>query len=158
SRRVSAAAIARAANVSPATVSYVLNGRAGVSDATRAHVLALAAEMGLGTPVSAKSTGTFTVGLVLPSAYDPAHGGMAAEFSRMCSARGYRSLLTYADETADSLTDALATMLDGGAQSLALTVANSSQAAALRYFRSNRVQVTQLLRSAHGPRGNFVGI
>ncbi|WP_235997558.1 helix-turn-helix domain-containing protein [Nocardiopsis coralli] len=42
----SAAAVARAAGVSTATVSYVMNGRPGVSPGLRRRILTLAKEMG----------------------------------------------------------------------------------------------------------------
>ena len=45
-RRVSAAAVARAAGVSPATVSYAFNGRLGVSEEVRLRILELAEAMG----------------------------------------------------------------------------------------------------------------
>ncbi|GAA1695181.1 LacI family DNA-binding transcriptional regulator [Glycomyces endophyticus] len=45
-RRFTIADIAAAAGVSKGAVSYALNGRPGVSDATRARILAIAAEMG----------------------------------------------------------------------------------------------------------------
>jgi DNA-binding LacI/PurR family transcriptional regulator len=45
-RRVTIADIAAAAGVSKGAVSYALNGRPGVSAATRAKILAIAAEMG----------------------------------------------------------------------------------------------------------------
>jgi DNA-binding LacI/PurR family transcriptional regulator len=45
-RRVTIADIAAAAGVSKGAVSYALNGRPGVSETTRAKILAIAAEMG----------------------------------------------------------------------------------------------------------------
>lgn len=44
--RISAAQVARTAGVSTATVSYVMNGRAGVSAETRSHVLDVAQRLG----------------------------------------------------------------------------------------------------------------
>ncbi|NUS36969.1 MAG: helix-turn-helix domain-containing protein, partial [Pseudarthrobacter sp.] len=43
---VSAASVARAAGVSAATVSYVINGKTGVSPEMRRHVLSVANELG----------------------------------------------------------------------------------------------------------------
>ena len=42
---VSAAAVARAAGVSSAAVSYVLNGKGGVSPETRRHIIHVANEL-----------------------------------------------------------------------------------------------------------------
>lgn len=61
--------VAKAANVSTATVSRALRGKAGVGDKTRGHILQIAASLGY-TPshsaASLASGSTHTVGLVLP--------------------------------------------------------------------------------------------
>ncbi|MEW1718124.1 LacI family DNA-binding transcriptional regulator [Streptomyces sp. NPDC093109] len=71
-RRVTIADVAREARTSTASVSYALNGRSGVSSATRERVLEVAARLGW-SPASAARTlagaGAETIGLVL--AKDP---------------------------------------------------------------------------------------
>lgn len=60
--------VAAAAGVSVGAVSYALNGRPGVSEATRARVLAVAAQLGWTANQAARSLrggGTNTVGLVI---------------------------------------------------------------------------------------------
>ncbi|AQX78968.1 LacI family transcriptional regulator [Plantibacter sp. MCCC 1A11337] len=60
--------VATAAGVSVGAVSYALNGRPGVSETTRARVLAIAAELGWAANQAARSLrggGTNTVGLVI---------------------------------------------------------------------------------------------
>lgn len=70
--RITIADIARRAGVSTGAVSYALNDRPGVSEATRARILAIAAELGWAPSSAARSLSgarTETVGLVL--ARDP---------------------------------------------------------------------------------------
>ncbi|GLY24679.1 LacI family DNA-binding transcriptional regulator [Micromonospora sp. NBRC 101691] len=71
-RRVTIADVAREAQTSTASVSYALNGRSGVSSATRERVLEVAARLGW-SPASAARTlagaGAETIGLAL--AKDP---------------------------------------------------------------------------------------
>ena len=66
--RVTISDLARALDISKASVSYALNGRAGVSDATRQRVLELAAELGFhpnSAAVALSAARTRTVGIVL---------------------------------------------------------------------------------------------
>ncbi|WP_435736592.1 LacI family DNA-binding transcriptional regulator [Cellulosimicrobium sp. PMB13] len=66
--RITIADIAKQAGVSTGAVSYALNNRPGVSDETRARVLAIAAELGWAPSSAARSLSgarTETVGLVL---------------------------------------------------------------------------------------------
>ena len=75
--RITIADIARKAGVSAGAVSYALNDRPGVSDATRARILAIAADLGWAPSSAARSLSgarTETVGLVL--ARDPAMLGV----------------------------------------------------------------------------------
>jgi len=70
--RVTIADVANRAGVSPAAVSFALNGRVGVSEPTRQRILAVAAEMGWRPSSAARSLSsakTDTIGLVL--ARDP---------------------------------------------------------------------------------------
>ncbi|MDX6279547.1 MAG: hypothetical protein QOH03_618, partial [Kribbellaceae bacterium] len=69
-RRVTIADIARAAGVSIAVVSYAVNGRPGVSAATRERVLRIAEEYRWRPSAAARSmhTGPRAVGLVVSTA------------------------------------------------------------------------------------------
>jgi len=67
-RRVTIADIAAAAGVSKGAVSYALNGRPGVSETTRAKILAIASEMGFVPNRAARSlsvSSAQTVGIAL---------------------------------------------------------------------------------------------
>ncbi len=56
--RVTIADVARAAGVSQTAVSFALNGRPGLADATRAHILRVAEEIGWRPNASARSLST----------------------------------------------------------------------------------------------------
>lgn len=74
SRRVTIVDIARRAGVSTSAVSYALNGKPGVSPATREHIMAIAAELDWVPDAAARNLSqgrSNTVGLVLTR--DPRH-------------------------------------------------------------------------------------
>ncbi|MFI5690222.1 LacI family DNA-binding transcriptional regulator [Kribbella sp. NPDC051586] len=73
SRRVTISDLARRLQISKASVSYALNGRAGVSEETRRRVLDLAEELGFhpnSAAVALSASRTRTIGIVI--ARDPA--------------------------------------------------------------------------------------
>jgi len=93
------AAVAARAGVSQSTVSRVLNGRPGISPATRATVLAALEALGYERPVKLREERARLVGLVLPALSAP-----AAAFTEVVSGalarRGFAPVLcTGAGET-----------------------------------------------------------
>lgn len=104
------AEIAARANVSEATVSRVLNGRPGVSAATRATVLAALQELGLGHPVRAGRRGGALVGLVVPELDNPIFPAFAQAVGHTLGARGCTLVLatrTQDGSSEEELTDML---------------------------------------------------
>lgn len=85
--------VARAAGVSPAVVSYVLNnGPRPVSDAARQRVLAAVETLGYrpdGLARSLRSGRTQTLGLVVPDASNPFFAELALAIEDAAFARGY---------------------------------------------------------------------
>mgnify|MGYP001143307733 CR=1 FL=1 len=82
---VSAAAVARAAGVSPATVSYALNGKGGVSVETRRRIIGVANELGFRPRKSSSPADplrTRVVGLILPNIINPMYPRWAQEIGR----------------------------------------------------------------------------
>src|SRR4051812_50077688 len=69
--------IARQARVSEATVSRVLNGKPGVSDATRAAVLTALDVIGYERPTQLRSRKARMVGLVVPELGNPIFPALA---------------------------------------------------------------------------------
>lgn len=103
-RRPTIADIAARAGVSAGAVSYALNGRPGVSEETRARVLAVAAEVGW-TPSSAaralSGAGSATVGLVItrPASVlgmEPFFMSFVSGVEEVLSDRGFALLLQVA--------------------------------------------------------------
>ena len=69
-----AAEVARAAGFPAAAVSYVLNGKGGVSPETRRHIIHVANELGFRPRKSSQSTDaqrTRVIGLILPNIINP---------------------------------------------------------------------------------------
>lgn len=91
--------VARRAQVSTATVSYVLNGTGVVSAATRERVLAAVAELGYQPNHSARAlrTRSHTIGVVAPGIAgrlaDPAIAEILAGLSETATAAGYCLLI-----------------------------------------------------------------
>jgi LacI family transcriptional regulator len=85
--------VARAAGVSPAVVSYVLNdGPRPVSDAARARVLAAVGDLGYrpdGLARSLRVGRTKTLGLVVPDASNPFFAELALAIEDAAYARGF---------------------------------------------------------------------
>lgn len=103
--------IAQLAGVSPSAVSFALNGRAGVSDGTRARILAIAEEVGWFPSAAARAlTGARTgvVGLVLTRSprvisVHPFHSSFIAGLDARLSEFNYSLLLHLAASEADAV-------------------------------------------------------
>jgi LacI family transcriptional regulator len=96
-RRPTLKEVAKAAGVSLASASYAINGAGSVGDATRAHVLKVAAELGYRPNAAAKAmkTGrTGALGLVLPDLANPFFPSLAQAVIQAARAHGYNVLVT----------------------------------------------------------------
>ncbi|MFV0632456.1 LacI family DNA-binding transcriptional regulator [Demequina sp.] len=99
--RPTIAQIAERAGVSAGAVSYALNGRPGVSDETRARILAVAKEVGWVPSTAARALrggGTATVGLVITRepqmlGIEPFFMSFVAGIESVISEQGYALLL-----------------------------------------------------------------
>jgi LacI family transcriptional regulator, repressor for deo operon, udp, cdd, tsx, nupC, and nupG len=85
--------IARQARVSEATVSRVLNGKPGVSDATRAAVLTALDVIGYERPTQLRSRKARMVGLVVPELGNPIFPALAEVVSGALAQRGFNAVL-----------------------------------------------------------------
>lgn len=151
--------VAREAGVSTATVSYVLNKKDGVSEATRRHVL-LTAER-LGFPIEQFPSATARqriLGLILPSISNPFYSDLSVGFLEAAQTEGYDVLLTHTHEDQDSLNRAIESMLDRNVEGLAFAIGRSDNASALRRLRQAHVPLVQISRSFQSVKANFVGI
>ncbi|WP_187289424.1 LacI family DNA-binding transcriptional regulator [Xylanimonas cellulosilytica] len=93
SRRITITDVARTAGVSIAVVSYALNGRPGVSDRTRRHVLRTAADLGWRPSAAARSLRS------VPRSVSVQAVGVAAAARTTAVALGLRAALDDAEAT-----------------------------------------------------------
>ncbi|WP_306214354.1 LacI family DNA-binding transcriptional regulator [Actinoplanes sp. RD1] len=87
------AEVAKKAGVSEATVSRVLNGRAGVSEGTRASVLTALDVLGYERPTKLRGERGRLVGLVLPELQNPIFPALAEVVTAALAQRGFTPAL-----------------------------------------------------------------
>ena len=87
------AEVAKKAGVSEATVSRVLNGRTGVSEATRASVLTALDVVGYERPTKLRGERARLVGLVLPELQNPIFPALAEVVTASLARRGFTPAL-----------------------------------------------------------------
>ncbi|MFM2309132.1 MAG: hypothetical protein RLY87_1253 [Chloroflexota bacterium] len=88
--------IARAANVSPSTVSRALQGNARVGTATVARIIAIAHDMGYVPSSAARNLSTQrsqTIALILSTISDPSVGSVVEGIERQAAQAGYDIML-----------------------------------------------------------------
>ncbi|GIE93115.1 LacI family transcriptional regulator [Paractinoplanes rishiriensis] len=85
--------MAKKAGVSEATVSRVLNGRSGVSEATRASVLTALDVLGYERPTKLRGERGRLVGLVLPELQNPIFPALAEVVTASLAQRGFTPAL-----------------------------------------------------------------
>src|SRR5690554_2777476 len=84
--------VARAAGVSPSTVSHALSGKRTVSATTRARIERVIEELGYrpNQVAASMTTGrTLTLGMLVPDIANPYFGQLVANVERTAGARGY---------------------------------------------------------------------
>lgn len=159
--RVSAAAVARAAGVSPAAVSYVMNGRPGVSSETRAWVLEVAEKLGHTSSERAsqlRSQRTRVIGLVLTDLANPFYTEIAAGAIDAARDRGYEVFLAHTQEDPDTLRSVAEAMLARQVDGMILTVLHPDDGDVIRTLRSAHIPFIQLSRRIDQVDADFVGI
>src|SRR5580658_8044726 len=98
------AEVAKRVGVSEATVSRVLNGKSGVSDATRAAVLTALDVLGYERPTQLRGERARLVGLVLPELGNPIFPALAEIVGGALAQRGFTPVLC--TRTAGGLSEA----------------------------------------------------
>src|SRR5205085_7769677 len=96
--------VAQKAGVSEATVSRVLNGKRGVSDATRAAVLTALDVLGYERPTQLRGERARLIGLVLPELQNPIFPALAEVIGGALAQRGFTPVLCI--RTAGGLSEA----------------------------------------------------
>ena len=159
--RVSAADIARAAGVSPATVSYVLNGRPGVSAEMRQRVLQLARELGYplerhGARLEADRTRV--LGLVLADISNPFYSDVAAGTIDAARARDYEVFVAHTQESSEMLAKVAKAMIARRVDGVVLTVLHPDDGDVVRGLRRANVPFIQVSRRITELRADYIGI
>src|ERR1700742_1111883 len=98
------AEVAQKVGVSEATVSRVLNGKPGVSDATREVVLTALDVLGYERPTQLRGAGARLIGLVLPELQNPIFPAVAEVVGGALAQRGFTPVLC--TRTAGGLSEA----------------------------------------------------
>lgn len=116
-RRATLKEVAKAAGVSLASASYAINGAGSVGEATREHILKVAAELGYRPNQSAKAmkTGkTGAIGLIVPDLTNPFFPGLAQVVIQAARAHGYSVFLTDTEGSTEEEQRAVNLMIDHG--------------------------------------------
>ena len=159
--RVSAAAVARAAGVSTATVSYVVNGRGGVAAETRRHVLAVADELGFRLPDPGRALDphrTRVIGLVAPNIINPTYPRFAQSIVSAAAEAGYEVFVATTQDDLRVLGKIASTLVHRNVDGVVLTATFREDASALRTLRAARIPFVHLSRRSRYLEGDFVGI
>jgi DNA-binding LacI/PurR family transcriptional regulator len=85
--------VAKQAGVSEATVSRVLNGKPGISDATRAAVLTALDVIGYERPTHLRARRARMVGLIVPELQNPIFPALAEVVAGALAQRGFNAVL-----------------------------------------------------------------
>jgi LacI family transcriptional regulator len=158
---VSAAAVARASGVSPATVSYVMNGKTGVSLETRRHILGVANDLGFrprGNGTKRDPLLTRVVGLVVPNIVNHMYTGWAQHIINSCAAEGFEVFVATTGDNAETLAQVASTLAARNVDGVIITAALREDATALRTLRQRRIPFVYLSRRTSFVDADFVGI
>lgn len=160
--RVSAAMVARACGVSPATVSYVMNGKGGVAPDTRRHIIKIANELGYRPSESAGTkrdpTLSRVIGLVLPNIVNHMYTGWAEGVITAAAREGFEVFVATTQDDPDTLANVAATLAARNVDGVITAATLREDSRALRTLRQRRVPVIALSRRSDHLPGDFVGI
>ncbi|GAA2089860.1 LacI family DNA-binding transcriptional regulator [Brevibacterium salitolerans] len=157
-RRGTAAAIARKLGISQAAVSYVLNGRPGVSAATRRKVLELANEAGV-RPSRAGARGlSRVIALIVPSVANPMFTSWAQEVISNADRAGFEVLLATTDDAPEKMVSVARMLVNRGIDGVITAAAHREDSRALGILREGRIPFTFLSRRSSFVTADFVGI
>jgi LacI family transcriptional regulator len=156
--------VAKRANVSPVTVSRVLNGAPNVNDATRARVNAAIAELGYVPNVVARSLRvrrTRSIALILPDITNPFWPTVARGVEDAAQRNGYTVLLCNSDENSEKQARYLEVVISQQVDGVVIAPANSD-ASHLAPLRERDIPTVVMDRRVDGwdvdtVRGDSVG-
>jgi DNA-binding LacI/PurR family transcriptional regulator len=147
------AEVARKVGVSEATVSRVLNGKPGVSEATRQAVLTALDVLGYERPTKLRGERARLVGLVLPELTNPIFPALADVIGGALAQNGYTPLLCTQNAGGITESDYVDLLLQQQVSGVIFLGGNYSQAAAPHehYARLLQVKLPTVLVNARIP-------
>lgn len=119
--------VARMANVSPATVSRVMNGTANVDSEKKERVLRVISETGFVPNEVARSLfkkSAKTIGLIVPSIENPFFTQLANVIEETADKHGYRLLLCNTDNNVDKEKNMIQMLTSMNADGIIITTSN----------------------------------
>lgn len=161
SGRVTLSDVAKRAGVSIATVSYVMNDRAGVGEQTRANVLRIADELGfrLNRVASGLRTGrTDVLGLVLADITNPFYPEIAGGVIAAAAEAGFQVFLSHGGTDGVLDGEVVQALCDHQCGALIFTSLVLSDGPLLADVVPPDMPIVQTVRRIPGLRADFVGI
>jgi len=140
------AEVAKKVGVSEATVSRVLNGKPGISDATRAAVLTALDVLGYERPTKLRGERARLVGLVLPELQNPIFPAFAEVVAGALSKRGFTPVLCTRTAEGVSEADYVDMLLDQQVSGVVFAGGLYAQADAVIAGRDGRLDVVERRR------------
>jgi LacI family transcriptional regulator len=148
-RRVTIRDVARAADVSPATVSRVLRGVPSVDRRLHARVLEAATRLGYRPNHAARALRTRStglVGMVVPNIGNPFFPGIIQAIERELRQRGLRLLLCDSDDDVNQESELLLSLLSHSIDGLLISPCDSIASRSAVRMAAGRVAVVQVDR------------
>lgn len=158
--RVSAAMIARELGVSAAAVSYALNGKSGVSSATRQRVLKLASEKNLcPTQTGARSAVmTRVIAIIVPNLTNPMYPYWSHQILEIAEDEGFEVLVIATDDDPQRLETAARTLVNRNVDGAVVLASHREDSTALMILREERIPFTFLSRRSEHVSADYVGM
>ncbi len=153
--------VARRAGVSIATVSYAMNGRDGVGEQTRAHVLRVAEEVGFrpNRLATGLRTGqTRVLGLVLADITNPFYPEIAGGVIAAAAEAGYEVFLSHSGVDGRLAAEEVRALCDHQCAALVFTSLTVDDGPLITDVVAANVPVVQTIRRVPGLPADFVGI
>ncbi len=151
--------IAKNANVSPMTVSRVINNSANIKATTRKKVERAIAELGYIPNAAARSltsNQTKTLGLMLPDITNPFFSKIARGVEDMAVERGYRVLISNTDEDSQKEINYIDMMISARVDGVLLAPTSDTTINQIERLRQHDIPVVLLDRTIEGFSGDYV--
>jgi LacI family transcriptional regulator len=151
--------VARAANVSIATVSHVINGTRFVSAERVERVHAAMRELGYTPDATARSLRvgrTDTIGLVVPDNTNPFFAALARGIEEAGFEAGYTTILANSNERPDREHRYVSTLVSKRVDGLILVPSRGDHSALTRLLQNARIPVVVVDRDAELPNADIV--